>query len=284
VPVRLHGVRAQAAALSLGLAGWSLAAPAPTAAAEMDRRVQIGDPVDDVELPTIDGGKARLVQKGVSASVFVFFRLEHERSAETLREMAGCEKEFAKRSVRWVGVVSDSWPAEAVKALVKETGIQFPVLVDVGDELYGKLGIRLHPVIGMVDKKGKLVAFEPFRQINYCDRIRVRIRWLLGEATEADVAKVDDPPRSPLPHSDQGVARRHVNFARRLHDIKQDDQALAELEKSLAISPSAGAWTLRGQILAGQGKCPDAARAFEEALKIDPGDAVAQAGMKSCGK
>jgi tetratricopeptide (TPR) repeat protein len=277
-------VRYSAAALFLGLAGGGFAAPATTAAGELDRRVQVGETVDDVELHTLDGHKEHLLQKGVSANVFVFFRPEQDRSTDTLKDMARCEKEFEKRSVRWVGVVSDSWPLEVVQALVQETGVRMPILIDAGDALYGKLGIRLHPVIGLVDKRGKLAYFEPFRQINYCDRIRVRIRALLGEATEADVAKVDNPEATPLPHSDTGVARRHVNFARRLHDIKQDDQALAEIQKALALAPSAAAWTLRGEILAGQRKCPDALQAFDEALKIEPANAVALGGKKSCGK
>jgi tetratricopeptide (TPR) repeat protein len=198
--------------------------------------------------------------------------------------MAGCEKEFEKKPVRWVGVVSDSWPAEEVKAFVKQTGVRMPVLVDEGDALYGKLGIRLHPVIGMVDRKAKLTAFEPFRAINYCERVRVRIRQLLGEATAADVAAVDAPAPSPLPHSDQGVARRHVNFARRLYEIGQVDQALAELQKSLAVAPNAPAHALRGKILAGKGKCPDALPEFDAALKIEPANAVALEGRKTCGK
>ena len=280
----LQGVRTVAAALLAGLAGGGFAAPAPTAAGEGDRRIQVGETVEDVELKTLDGRKEHFIQKGVAANVFVFFRPEQDRSVDTLTDMARCEKEFEKRPVRWVGVVSDSWPAETVRALVKQTGIKMAVLVDTGDELYGKLGIRLHPVIGIVNKQGKLAYFEPFRQINYCERIRIRIRHLLGEATEAEVAKVDNPDASPLPHSDQGVARRHVNFARRLHEIKQHEQALLEVQKALAISPSAGAWALRGQILAGQGKCPDAVRAFDEALKIEPSLAVALDGKKSCGK
>lgn len=262
-----------------------MAGPGQTVAGELDRRVQIGEQVDDVELRTIDGGKAHFLQKGVAANVFVFFRLEQDRSADTLREMARCEKEFEKRPVRWVAVVSDSWPAEEVKALVRETGIKMPVLVDAGDALYGKLGIRLHPVIGIVDRAGKLAAFEPFRQLNYCERIRVRIRLQLGEATEADVARVDEPAATPLPHSDQGVSRRHVNFARRLHDLKQDDQALAELQKALALAPSAGAWALRGEILAGRGQCAEAAQALEAALKIEPANAVAlEAKKKGCSR
>ena len=274
-------VRTLAAVLYLGAAG---AGAAPATAGELDRRVQIGEAVDDVELPTLDGKREHILQKGLAANVFVFFRPEQERSEDTLREMARCEKEFEKKPVRWVGVVSDSWPTETVRALVQGTGIRMAVLVDTGDALYGKLGIRLHPVIGMVDRKGKLAAFEPFRQINYCERIRVRIRWLLGEATEADVAKADAPAASPVTSSGDAVARRHVAFARRLHELKQHDQALAEVQKAIALSPSAAAWALRGQILAAQGKCPDAVQAFDAALKLEPGSSVARDGRKGCGK
>ena len=59
---------------------------------------------------------------------------------------------------------------------------------------------------------------------------------------------------------------------------------LEELRKSFAIAPTAPAHVLEGQILAGQGNCADALRAFDEALKIEPGNAVAQEARKSCGK
>jgi peroxiredoxin len=274
-----------AAAGLAGLAGGIAAWPARAAESDRsDRRVQIGDAVQDVQLPTIDGGKDRLLAKGMKANVFVFFRPEQERSTDTLKDLAGCEKDFAGKPVRFVGVVSDSWPKEQVQALVKEAGIKMPVLVDEGDALYGALGIRLHPVVLIVDAKGKLAAFEPFRQINYCARLKVRIRWLLGEVSEAEIAKVDDPERSPLPHSDQGVAKRHLNFGRRLHEIGQNDMALAEVRKGIAIAPSADLYALEGKILAATGKCPDAVQAFDAALKIDPAHAVATEGRKACAK
>jgi tetratricopeptide (TPR) repeat protein len=272
-----------AAAGFLGLAGGPLVAPARADAEALDRRVQVGDPVEDVELRTIEGKRDRLLAKGARANVFVFFRPQQDRSLDTLKDLAGCEKELAGKPVRFVGVVSDSWPAEEVKAFVREAGVRMPILVDEGDALYGKLGIRLHPVVGIVDAKRKLAAFEPFRQINYCERVKVRIRLALGEATEADVARVDQPERATT-RTDGGVARRHLIFARTLLRIEQHGKALDEVQKSLAIAPSADAWALEGEILAAQGRCPDALRAFEEALKLEAGNAVAQHGRTKCGR
>jgi tetratricopeptide (TPR) repeat protein len=266
------------------LAAVTVAAPGIAQTGATDRRVQAGDVVDDVEMKTIDGKRDRLLVKSVAANVVVFFRPQQEHSKDTLWDLGRCQKEFASKPVRFVGIVSDSWPADEVKALVRESGVSMPVLVDEGDALYGKLGIRLHPVVLFVDAKRRLAAFEPFREINYCDRIRVRIRYLLGEVAESEIAKVDNPPPSPLPHSDQGVARRHFNFARGLLRIKQLDQAAEEVQKSLAIVPTSAAYALHGQILAAQGKCPEAVRAYDAALKIEPGNAVAQDGRKSCGR
>ncbi len=272
-----------AAAGIAGLAAGPLASPARADGDRADRRVQIGDPVDDVQLKTLDGGRERLLAKGAKANVFVFFRLEQERSLDTLKELAACEKEFASKPVRFVGVVSDSWPADQVKAFVKESGVKMTVLVDEGDALYGTLGIRLHPVIGIVDGSRKLAAFEPFRQINYCERVKIRIRYLLGEATEAEIAKVDEPDRATT-RTDDGVAKRHLNFARMLRRIGQNDKALDEVQKGLAVAPSPAAFALQGEILAAMGKCPDAVRAFDAALKIEPANAVALEGKKGCGK
>lgn len=267
------------AAVVLGTAAPPLAREAR--AGENERRVQVGERLDDAELRTLDGRRDRLLSRGAKANVFVFFRPQQERSLDTLKELATCEKEFATKPVRFVGVVSDSWTLEEVRALVQEAGVKMTVLLDEGDALYGKLGVRLHPVILIADGKGVLSAFEPFRQINYCERVRVRIRFVLGEASEAEIAKVDQPERATT-RTEEGVARRHLHFARTLLRIQQREKALEEVQRSLAILPGADAHAMQGEILASMGRCPEAVRAFDAALKIDPDHAVAKEGKKGC--
>jgi tetratricopeptide (TPR) repeat protein len=243
--------------------------------------VEVGDPVEESELPTLDGTRHPLVAKGAKASVVIFFRPGQDHSEDTLRQLAALEREFAANPVRWVAVVSDSWPADEVRRFVAATGVKMPVLVDVGDALYGRLGVRLHPSIGIVDAKGRLVAYEPFRQINYAERVAGRIRMALGELTEAGFAAIDAPPRA-VTRTEEGVARRHVSYARSLLRLEQHEKALAECDRSLAVLPTAAAHALRGRILAALARCPDALRAFDAAQRLDPTNAEADEGRKAC--
>jgi hypothetical protein len=246
--------------------------------------VEVGQRVDDEELPTIDGGREPLLSRKALANVLVFFRPGHDRSLATLKAMAGCEKEFAGRPVRWVAVVSGGHPADAVRATVAESGIRMPVLVDEGDRLYGKLGVRLHPVVGIVDDQGTLLDYVPFHQVNYCDMIRVRIRFALHDVDAAAVGRVDAPPKALYPNEIPGaVAGRHVNLGEKFlasgQGPKAADQARIALEKDPGL---AAAHALLGRALASQGRCREALSALDAALRLDPANAAAAEARLAC--
>src|SRR5690349_13854053 len=131
---------------------------APAAAA-----MAVGDVIENADLPTLDGGRHALLSAKAQVNVLVFFRPRHDHSVETLAAIARCEQAFAGKPVHWVAIVSSQWAAEEVRATLREAGAATPVLVDEGDALYGRLGVRLHPVVVVADQKFQLVAYEPFR-------------------------------------------------------------------------------------------------------------------------
>ena len=265
------------------LAGLAVALPWPAGVAAGE--LQPGDAIQSEDLPTLDGGKAPLLSKKARANVFVFVRPGQERSADTLRQMAGCEKDMAGKPVYWVAVVSDSVPAEEVRGMVRDAGVRMPVLVDRGDALYSRLGVRLHPLVGLADAKHRLVAWHPYTRLNYCEAIKARIRFLLGEIGEAELERVLEPPVATMPGADPSkVGMRDVNLGRRQLQQKLYDKALASARKALERDPGlAAAHALMGEVHAARGDCAAALRAFAEALKLDPADAHAAAGMKACG-
>jgi len=243
--------------------------------------VEVGAQLDNPALPTLDGGRAELLSRKVTASLFVFFRPEQDHSLDALRDLEAIRKELSGKPVRFVAVVSGSWPAGEVRQVVQAAGVGWPVLIDQEDALYGRLGVRLHPVVGIADRAGRLVAYEHFRQINFKEIVLARLRVQLGELQESAMAAVLEPPKATS-GSPEAEARRFVNLAKALWKRKNAAQATSALDKSLAAAPSAAAWALKGEILAAGGDCQAALRAFEAALKIDPADSVALQGRQAC--
>ncbi len=276
-PRHLAAVAAPRALLPLALA--ALLAPA---AARPFAFVAEGERVPDDEMPTLDGGRAHVLG-AARANVFVFFR-PSEHSADLLERLARCEREFQGRSVRWVGIVSDDYPADEVRAMVKAAGVRMPVLVDRANAYYGRLGVRLHPVVGIADAEQRLVAYEHFRKINMEERIRARVERLLGLIDDAAVARVLDPPSAADDDDPTVAARRWVGLARMLLERRNYGAARDMAARALEIDPKlASAHAMLAQALAGLGACAEAREQARMALRLDPREARVEAAEAACG-
>ncbi len=244
---------------------------------------EAGTRIDNVELKTVAGGTERILSPKAKANLLVFFRTGQERSADALVQLALCEKLFAGKAVRWVGVVSSSEDPAAVKELIARTGVAMAVVVDQDDALYGALGIRLHPMVAFADGKFRLQAVEMYRQIDYCEIIKGRIRLMLGEVDQAGFDAILDPPRSTMPGDDpRDVARRDVNLGKMLLKRKAYEKATASANKALERAPIASAFSLLGDVAAAQGDCGKAQKHYDQALKLDAREPAALAGKAAC--
>lgn len=260
-----------------------VAALAPAGVTPAFTHVEVGQRVRSAALPRLDGPSEQVLGQA-RVNVFVFFRPRQDHSLDLLRRLTGLEREFASRPVRWVAIVSDDYPAEEVAATVREAGIRMPVLVDRGNRYYGLLGVRLHPVVGLADQAHLLTAYEHFRKINMEERLRARIRRMLGEISDADLERVLEPPRAQE-GGDLLAARRQLNLARALLKVSSWDKALEAARKAAAKDPDlAAARALAGQALAAQARCPEAMVEFDAALRLDPTEPQALQGRQACAR
>ncbi len=220
-------------------------------------------------MQTIDGHKEQLLGSS-NANVFVFFRTGQDHSMEALKQLADVERDLAGKSVHWVGIVSSNEERQDVVALVRETGIKMPVLIDEGDALYGELGVYLHPSIGIADSRYALVEYQPFRKINLRDLVRARIQVVLGDITEAQLAEVINPPAAPIAMT-AGRAHARVKLARVLLSVGKVDEAIECLRAGLKLDPdSAPAHAALAEALARKGSCSEAESELKAALRLAP--------------
>jgi len=232
----------RAAALVVVAAGLLGAVPARAGA-----HVEVGSKVEDATLDAIAGGREPLFGKA-DVHVLVFFKPGQDRSLDTLKQLAACEKTLAAKPVRLVGLVSSSSPRDEVRAFVRQTGVAMPVLVDEGDQLYGKLEIRQHPVAIVLDQGHRISAVQPYTRLNFCDVVLAQVQFALKEITAEQLARVVEPVKAQMPSDDKSaVAMRHVRLG----------------ERYLA-----------------SGSCALAAKQFDEALALDPSSARAADGKK----
>lgn len=211
--------------------------------------VAAGEALENAELEALGGGRLPLLERG-RINVLVFVRTGQERSLDTLRRLAECEVALARKPVRLAAVFSAAAPRDEVRALVAEARVRSPVLLDEGDEVYGRLELRQHPMIAIVDRAGRIAAFEPYVQLRYCEVVKARIAFLLGEIGQAELDRVREPPRAAFPTEVAGgSAARYVKLG----------------EKELA-----------------KGNCRLALDAFDKALAEDPRNARALAGKARC--
>ena len=242
-----------------------------------------GQPVADVEMKSLAGPKEKMLQAKAKATVIVFFRTGQERSEGALKEMARCEKELAGKPVRWAAIVSSVEAADAVKAEVQQSGIAMTVLFDENDALYQQLEVRQHPTIVILDAQRKVVASEGYRQLDFCDVVKARVRFVLGELTQAELDKVLNPPVSALPGQDpMKKAMRDVNMARKLIAMESYDGAIQACQKALSLAPVADAYAVMGDAYRKQGNCAEARKAYGSALQLKADEPSALEGQKAC--
>lgn len=264
--------------LAAFLAGvWALAPGSPRAFSN----VAVGDPIRERDLAAAAGGKAPLLGEA-RASVFVLFRSDTENSLGALRELSFIERDLAPKGVRFVAIVSDADDLEQAKATLQRSGAKMPLLVDVADALYGELGVRMHPVVGVVDARRRLSAYEHYRKVGFRSIVRGRIQVALGELTAADMEKLLAPPESRT-GDELAPARREVALGRM--ELARGEAAKAEeiARKAVGLAPAhAPAHLLLGKALAAQARCAEARKAFVEALRLAPATPEATEGLRGC--
>lgn len=244
--------------------------------------VNIGTVLPNPTLLGIDGVERSLLAEG-TVSAFIFLNPEQEHSLEVLGDLAELRNEMAEKPIAWIAVVSDRFSTDTVRSVISEAGLEIETIVDTGDRLYGELGVRLYPSIGIADREGSLQAYLPFTKVNYMQSVRAHLLHALGEFDD-DQLKDALHPKDVKVTGNDAVANRNISFARMLLEAGKPDKALAKARDAVEASPdSAEAQALVSLILAQQGNCDAAQENLQRALEIDPENATAQEAFGLCG-
>lgn len=256
-------------AVLLGVCAWGFSNVAP------------GDALPEKMLPGLDG-KARPWLPKSKVTVFYFVTPTTKHGQLALGEMAGLEKEFADKPVAFVPLVSSTVADADTRREFARAGVTAAPLKDEGDALYGALGTALTPVVGVVDEQHKLLAYLPFKKLNYADGVKAWVRFGLGEITREQLATLA-MPQAVADGGETQVAHRYLRMAEKQLAAGHRDQALVTVKKSLEHDATlAAAHAFLGATLATGGQCAEAKASLDKALELEPGLEQALEARKTC--
>jgi tetratricopeptide (TPR) repeat protein len=263
---------------------WLAVASLVAAAAEAglaSSRTPMGAALSNPEMATLAGGRAR-PQQDVDVNVLVFFRPDADASRDTLKGLAACEKRSAGKSVRWTAIVADRYSSGQVKSAVAESGIAMPILIDAGEALSNEVAVAQLPAVAFTDRARKIVAYQPYTRLNFCELVDARLRLLLNEITEAEFSALANPVSTKI-GGETSVAGRHVRMSELLLEAGKNEKALEAARQAVLHDPTlAAAHSVLGEGLRAAGNCRGATASYERALALDPKDARARAGRAAC--
>jgi tetratricopeptide (TPR) repeat protein len=262
--------------IAVAMAGLCLWGPAATGHAF--QRVAEGDAIPAFSLASVDGGEVAVAGGGGQVIVLAFVRQGQEKSTQAL----GTLKDLAARhadQVTVVAVVANPDAGDAT-AWAHAAGVDFPVLLDAGGDVYGLYGVRVMPSTGVIKTDGTLAGTADGFTRRYDDEIEHLIQVALGNASaDAPEAGAEAVP----PTSDaRKAAERHLEKARLLVKRRMGGKAVASAEEAVTADGEYGAARVfLGELLLDEGD-ENAAKAlphFEKAFELEPKSVAAQVGL-----
>lgn len=247
-------------------------------------RSAVGHVVGPRKLTGLDGKKVAVWHKG-RAQALVFLPLLTARgAAAALEELGRCQRRLTKEPIRFLGLVPEGTPKEALGKALAQARFQAPVAVDRGGALFKELDVAVRPTVVFLDAKHTVRGHVPYRKLNFCVAIEAQTRFLLGQIDAAALRRALNPEVQRAKQSAGSPAARFVKMGDMLLKAGKAAKAQEAAERALKLDPKLGAaHGLMGAALAAQGKCADAKAAFTRALELDPKEPHAAAAPKRCG-
>jgi len=246
------------------------------------RYADIGNELPNATLKTLDGKQREVLEPDARINVFMFFRPNQQRSLDSLTILARVCEDYADRGIHCTALVSDYYKRKEITSAINHAGWDSARTLIDHDELYaGRLGVSLHPSVGIANGDCELLAYEPFSQINYAQRIEAQIEYAIGEINLEQLRAALDPPVLPKKHKDRAFL--NYSYALKLYDSGKLDRALEIARTALEVDENmVDAYVLIGLIYLRKNDCKHARQQFGMALSRDPKNEAAKQGKQLC--
>ena len=139
------------------------------------------------EARDLDGGRIDLLALRRRVIVLNFFDQECPHCLEDLSALVTVLREFRERGVTPIGITSRDVGGK-LRDFVREQGIDYPVILDPGREIFRKYESNRTPDTHIIDRDGFIRFREQSERPDRADLTRLQLELVLGERPPAELA------------------------------------------------------------------------------------------------
>jgi peroxiredoxin len=243
--------------------------------------IHYGAAAPQFDLRSTDGENISFSDYKEKVVVLLYWKTAQKYSIDALEDCGVFSNTYKARGVRFIGLVADTEDVQKVRKIMKDEGIDFPVLIDTDRQVYGTYGVRVYPTTIIIDRKGKYFRSIPGHAVTYNTKLEAYLRNMLGEIQEMELAEIVSSQRKVKDESKlESKAVRKYNLALKFAESGMIDQAITAAKNSIEIKPDVP----RTHILLGllYLEIEDVEKSLEElhrALELDPESYEAKTGQ-----
>lgn len=222
------------------------------------RNVDVGDLMPEFSLRSIDDNRAVPLPEPNRVNIVLLLGANQEASENAARDVQTLITENHRKgaAVVAVGVINDPNAAGYFAQMKARRNLRFPLVMDPGYKLWGKLGAIVTPTILVVDRVGKIRWVHAGYSYDFLPALRAATAALDQDTqVKSDQAAV----RTLDPDNAANRADRHFRMAEILAQKGQVAQATREMGKALELTPDSTPIQLEmGLLLCRTGQGPEA--------------------------
>lgn len=125
-----------------------------------ERPLAVGDKVHDFRLETLDHGRFYLNRHQGRVTVLVFWATWCVHCKQELRALSGLARSVSEKGLTLAGVCTDPENLSLVRETVTGLPLVFPILLDQGERLFKRWGLRGLPSTVLVGPHGKVISIH----------------------------------------------------------------------------------------------------------------------------
>ena len=163
-------------------------------------------------------------------AVLLFIRGDHAPSAQAIEQLKGL---VSGKDLLVVAILSGKLAGEQAKTL---SSLPWPIVLDPDYAASGKLNIHVWPTTVVIKSDGQQAAHVAGMPETYAASVEAYLAFAAGKIDQMTLNQRLNV-REVVAESPKAKAELHLQVARRLMGKGQAEQARAELEEGLKISP-----------------------------------------------